>query len=164
MSLLEMEWEKQALEEAMEKCRKELGAQQKGWKSFPAIVKWKLQYENMMHRYQFLVLEGPSRMGKTVYARSLASDASKALEINCSAGTEPDLRAYRLSRHSVIIFDEISPIAVMKQRKLFQACAVPVQLGCSATNCHSKEVFLHRNMIFSPHKHVVFGFETSSPG
>ena len=31
---------------------------------------------------------------------------------------------------------------MVAQRKMFQACASAVQLGCSATNCYSYTVFL----------------------
>ena len=85
-----------------------------------------------------------SRLGKTVFARTLAPPGTDVLEINCAAGTEPDLRAYRLTRHGLLLFDEIRADVVAQQRKLFQACAAPIQLGCSATNCHSKMVFVHR--------------------
>ena len=43
-----------------------------------------------------------------------------------------------------MLFDEIRAGIVARQRKLFQACAAEVQLGCSATNCHSYTVFLFR--------------------
>ena len=42
----------------------------------------------------------------------------------------------------MILFDEIEATQVVAQRKMFQACASAVQLGCSATNCHSYTVFL----------------------
>ena len=100
------------------------------------------QFQEAKQRYKFLVLAGPSRLGKTVYARSLAPVGFDCLEINCSSGQEPDIRAYRLSRHGVILFDEVEATQVVAQRKMFQACASPVQLGCSATNCHSYTVFL----------------------
>ena len=74
----------------------------------------------------------------------MAPPGTEVLELNCAAGTEPDLRAYRLCRHGLILFDEISAAVVCKQRKLLQASAAPVQLGCSATNCHSYSVFAHR--------------------
>ena len=64
--------------------------------------------------------------------------------MNCASGAEPELRAYRLSKHDVILFDEIVASQVAEQRKLFQAQSAPVQLGCSATNCHSYGVFVWR--------------------
>ena len=60
---------------------------------------------------------------------------------------EPNLRAYRLRIHGLILFDEIVANQVAQQRKLFQAQSAPVQLGCSATNCHSYEVFVWRTKL-----------------
>ena len=102
------------------------------------------QFQTPLRRYKFLVLSGPSRVGKTVYAQSLCPDQLPTLEMNCAAGTEPDMRAYRLSKHGLLIFDEIEADAVASQRKLFQAQSVPVQLGCIAANSHSYEVFVWR--------------------
>ena len=64
--------------------------------------------------------------------------------MNCAGGEEPNLRAYRLRKHGLILFDEIVASQVAAQRKLFQAQSAPVQLGCSATNCYSYEVFVWR--------------------
>ena len=41
-------------------------------------------------------------------------------------------------------FGEICARIVAQQRKFSQECAAEVQLGCSATNCHSYTVFLFR--------------------
>ena len=68
----------------------------------------------------------------------------QVLEVNCASGAEPELRAYRLSNHDAILFDEIVASQVAQQRKLFQAQSAAVQLGCSATNCHSYNVFVWR--------------------
>ena len=65
------------------------------------------------------MLQRPSRLGKTVFARTLAPPGTEVLELNRAAGTEPELRAYRLTRHGLILFDEISAPVVCKQRKLF---------------------------------------------
>lgn len=117
----------------------------KRWKTFPEVQTRLEQYSTHAHRYKCLVLQRPSRLGKTVFARTLAPPGTEVLELNRAAGTEPELRAYRLTRHGLILFDEISAPVVCKQRKLFfQACAAPVQLGCSATNCHSYSVFVHK--------------------
>ena len=47
-------------------------------------------------------------------------------------------------KHGLILFDEVEAGQVTQQQKLFQAQAAPVQQGCSATNCHSYEVFVWR--------------------
>ena len=136
--------EEEAVQKAQAEAYRLLGAtlkQQKTYEEADAFVK---QFAAPAHRYKFLVLSGPSRVGKTAFARSLCTSGFETLEVNCASGAEPDLRAYRLSKHDLILFDEIQAQQVADQRKLFQAQSAPVQLGCSATNCHSYEVFVWR--------------------
>ena len=105
------------------------------------------QFDEPLHRYKFLVLSGPSRVGKTAFAKTLCEDGKEVLEVNCASGDEPNLRAYRLRLHGLILFDEIVAGQVAQQRKLFQAQSAPVQMGCSATNCHSYDVFVWRKRL-----------------
>ena len=44
--------------------------------------------------------------------------------------------------HKGILFDEATCSMVLAQKKLFQAPAVYVRLGCSTTNCHAYDVFV----------------------
>ena len=57
------------------------------------------------------------------------------------------MRAYRLSKHGLVLFDEIKADQVAAQRKLFQAGSSEVQMGCSATNCHSYPVYVWRKKL-----------------
>jgi hypothetical protein len=91
-------------------------------------------------RYKFLVLDGPSGLGKTQYAMSLCP--GRSLEVNMACAPEPDLREYRARDHDLILFDECGPQAAVRQKKLFQAPAAEVLLGASATNCHSYKVWV----------------------
>ena len=140
----EEELEKMAVAKAMSEADRELGGTLQRWKHLPETERFLAQFHKPLRRHSFLVLSGPSRLGKTVYARSLCPPNMAVLEINCAGGAEPDLRAYRLSKHGLILFDEIVAGQVERQRKLFQAQSAPVQLGCSATNCHSYTVFTWR--------------------
>ena len=119
-----------AAEAALRACRRK-------WRMIPAVSAWNAQYQDHLFRYLFLVLEGPSRLGKTQFAMSLVSDSSAIHVINCAAGQEPDLRHYKCGQHEGILFDEIDPAAVSRQRLLFQAGSNGVQLGCSNTNIFS---------------------------
>jgi hypothetical protein len=113
-------------------------------KTFPEVQDWLEQYEAIRPRYKFLVLTGASGLGKTMFARTLAAPKKQTLELNCASDNEPDLRAYSLSDHDVVIFDEISAHAILKQKKLFQCSNSIIELGCSTTNCHAYTVLVHR--------------------
>ena len=100
------------------------------------------QFDSIRPRYKFLVLEGRSRTGKTCYAKHITGNPAEILEVNCAAGTEPDLRNLDPALHKGILFDEAMPEMVLSQRRLFQSPPCTVDLGCSATNCHKYEVFV----------------------
>ena len=143
----ELELEKDAVKEAIEQAQILLTRQMKKQKFYEKVADFMSQFDVAQHRYKFLVLSGPSRVGKTAFARSLCDAGKETLEINCASGMEPNLRAYRLRLHGLILFDEIVAEQVAQQRKLFQAQSAPVQLGCSATNCHSYDVFVWRTKL-----------------
>ena len=143
----DMELEREAIVRAQAEANRALGAIEKPVKSYPKVTAFLNQFKVARHRYKFLVLSGPSRVGKTAFARTLCDTGYETLEVNCAGGSEPDLRADRLSKHGLILFDEIQADQVAAQRKLFQAGNCDVQLGCSATNCHSYPVFLWRKKL-----------------
>lgn len=107
------------------------------------VLEWQRQFDQLLWRYRYLVLEGPTRMGKTAFAMNLCPSGLDVLEINCASGDEPDLRGYRYGLHGLLLFDEISPAQVARQRKLFQGSNAEVQLGCSSTNIYSYCVYVH---------------------
>ena len=114
------------------------------FKRYDVVDAWMSQYAFVCRRYKFLVLQGPSKVGKTLFARNLSTPCFETLEVNCASGDEPDLRAYRLSKHGLVLFDEIVPHQVVSQRKVFQCQSAKVQMGCSATNMYSYEVYVWR--------------------
>jgi hypothetical protein len=144
LDLHEAELEKVAVQTATLEAAQVLSSRLRPQKIFPEADAFCKQFETPEMRYKFLVLSGPSKVGKTAFARTLCERGLDTLEVNCASGAEPDLRAYRLSKHGLILFDEIEAQQVAAQRKLFQAQAAAVQLGCSATNCHSYDVFVWR--------------------
>ena len=141
------EMEKQAVKEGVAEAERLLGGSLKEQKQYPKVQAFLNQFKKPRHRYRFLVLAGPSRVGKIAFARSLCGPGMETLEVNCGSGAEPDLKAYRFRRHEVILFDEIEAEQVANQRKLFQAQSSPVQMACSATNCFSYEVFVWRKKL-----------------
>ena len=142
--VLERAMEEDAMGSAEAAADRELSSTARSFRRFAPVDAWMRGFDECAMRYSFLVLDGPSKMGKSQFAKSLARPCSKCLEINCASGAEPDLRAYSRLQHSCILFDEVMPATVLAQRKLFQACHSRVQLGCSSTNCHCYTVYLHR--------------------
>ena len=113
------------------------------FKVIPAVVDWQRAFEDVSPRYPFLVLDGPSRTGKTQFAKSLAP-LDEVYEVNMACAPEADLRTYDPLVHTVIVYDECSPEQVIRQKKPFQAGASSVLLGASGTNCHAYHVWVHR--------------------
>ena len=94
-------------------------------------------------RQPFLVIEGPSRLGKTMYAKNLVGE-QYTLELNCTCCPEPDMREFNPLIHKLVLFDEATPQMVLRQKKLFQCPQNEVSLGASSTNCHAYSVWVHR--------------------
>ena len=145
LSLSEKELERQTVQSARVDALTSLMSTNKPFKTFADVENWKAQYAQVQWRYKFLVLVGPSRTGKTQFARSLGEPAASLIyEVNCSSGQEPDMRAFVWSKHKLVLFDESHPKMVTQQRLLFQAGTQDITLGTSATNCHSYTVYCHQ--------------------
>jgi len=142
IDVLDLELKRKEVQQAALDAQQRFQLQRRTFKSVAAVLKWMQTFELWQPRYRFLVLEGPSGLGKTQYAMSLMDGAT--LELNCASCVEPNLKGFVFGRHTAVLFDEASVDMVLRQRKLFQASAAEVQLGSSATNVHSYSVFLHR--------------------
>ena len=153
LDLHEAQLEEEAVKEAMQEAQRLLENTLRPQKTYREVEIFMNQFEQAQHRYKFLVLSGPSRVGKTAFAKSLCDPGLETLEVNCASGAEPELRAYRLRKHGLILFDEICAAQVACQRKLVQAQSAPVQLGCSATNCHSYDIFVWRKKLVLASNH-----------
>ena len=95
-----------------------------------------------MPRYQFLVLQGASRTGKSTLARSLGGTPFTQTVQSASA---PDLRGYNPATHGYIIFDNVNDMQfVLDYRALFQSNNDIHTLGDSKTGCYSYDVWLWR--------------------
>lgn len=125
------------------------------------------QYHVFSDRRKFLVLTGPSGMGKTEYILSLAKAESiiagirerylryrqqwhqpdrcpfppgKALmEVAGSRGLDqlPDVRELSPLKHARLFIDEGTPQMALKHRRLFKGNSGFAPTGLSATNCHA---------------------------
>ena len=144
LDMVDREMDHARVLEAQRSALEQLATARKPWRSIEAVEAWDACYGELKERYEFLVLDGPSRMGKTAFGRSKCPVGQEVLEINCAAGGEPDLRSYKYGQHGLILCDEIEAEAVAGQRKLFQGGTAIVQLGTSPTNIHVYTVFVHR--------------------
>ena len=147
LDMMDMELEREAIRKAQAEANRALGAMQKPFKSFPEVTAFIDQFKVALHRYKFLVICGPPRLGKTTFAHTLCDTGYGTLEINCAGGTEPDMRAYRLSEHGLVLFDEIQAHQVAAQRLLFQSSDYDVRLGRKAANNHHYSISLWRKKL-----------------
>jgi hypothetical protein len=116
-------------------------APRRAWRSYRVIMDWIQQYDCVLDRYRFLVIDGPSQMGKTQYVRGLC-DPGELLEVDMSGDAPMCLRDYSPTRHTTILFDDASPLSVIRSKKLFQAGDSPVAVQTPSTNCHAHTVYV----------------------
>ena len=100
----------------------------------------------MLHR-KFLVLDGPSRLGKALFTYSLCKDVSQTLETNCSRCREPNLKGFDPATYRCILFDEAKAAMVVEHKGLFQGRNTWVDMATSGTNCYSYKVWTHGTML-----------------
>ena len=125
-----------------------IAASNLAFKKFPAIEVWKTEAQRpYQRRKKFLVLEGPTLLGKMEYVRSLFG-FERTLEFNCvNCGNYPSLRGHDLDLHDCVLFDEGTMGMVLSNRKLFQAPASWVDFGHSPTGRDVYRVFLGDSVI-----------------
>ena len=92
-------------------------------------------------RKRCLVLQGPSRTGKTEFVRGLFALGS-VLELNCAGVKDICLDSFDCLRHRAILWDEASASLVSNNRKIFQHPLCTVDLGHSPTGSHVRRYFL----------------------
>ena len=126
--------------------QRQLAEQSKPFVTIEAIERWKEEHKLVKPRYKFLVLVGPSGLGKTQFAKSLVGKG-RALELNMAAAPEPDLKEFNPNLHDLILFDECPAKVILRQTKLFQAPAVKVALAASVTACYSYSVWVHQKLL-----------------
>ena len=104
------------------------------FKSYPEVDTFLEQYKFEADRYKFLVITGPSRYGKTSFAKSLFKNP---FIHPCAI----DWYSYDDEEHDAIIFDDVFKIEdyIAKNMLMYQASG-PVAVNTSQTNCHSFHV------------------------
>ena len=80
-----------------------------------------MSFDEVEERYKMLVLHGPSRTGKSRFARSLFG-LGRTLVVDVQHAEHPDLRGYRRHEHLAVLLDEVaSPQFIVSNKKLLQA-------------------------------------------
>ena len=111
--------------------------------SFPMIESWmRRNMQPHMRRKQFLVVEGPSGVGKTEYLRSLVGP-EEVLELNADGMRTPFLGNFDAAVHKVVFWDECLVQLVLDSRKLFQCPPAWITLGLSPTGRDAYRVWLN---------------------
>ena len=117
------------------------------WRQLPKVAEFERQFDSGVcrKRRKVLVLDGPSRLGKSDFAMSLVPEDS-AVELNCSnCHEEPPLQGfYRPLEHDLILFDEMKAELMIRNKRLFQAPAKLVAMGTSKTNCYTYRAWVFR--------------------
>jgi hypothetical protein len=128
------------------------------------------QFERFAGRRKFLVLTGPSGLGKTDYVRSLVADETirrriadstsrrsdqpddsippahgggvELLEVSShgSGETLPDVKDLSPLKFGWLLVDEVTPQLVINNRRLFQGKSGWTNISASATNVYARRV------------------------
>ena len=128
--------EAEELTEALLKLNLSMG----GFREIHEVEAWKKTLMTIKHRYRFLVLVGPSGLGKTEYVKSL-SGPDKTFECDCSATQTPDMKGFDRRLHRTVLFDEAGPALILGHKKLFQAHISGAVLGQTTTGAFSYKVW-----------------------
>ena len=121
-------------------------AERRPFKKIKPVQKLVEDLDVPRERRKFLVLDGPSRLGKTQYAMSLFGREA-SLEVNAADEPQPSLQHFDFKRHRLVLLDEASPEMVLRNRKVFQAPNAVLELGQSKTNCHSYQCYLNSALL-----------------
>lgn len=139
------------VQELKRKARDELAALARPCKRIKAVDDLFLcQFARPMLRRKFLVLDGRSGLGKTEYVKQLripGKEQQGVLELTCQGNTMPNLSKFSPLEHSVLFFDECSPLLVASHRKLFQGVDCEIELGASTTGMFRYYVWTHATAI-----------------
>ena len=114
------------------------------------VALWQLQYSRegpfslwgVASRFKFLVLTGPSSLGKTQFAKKLFGEHA-TLTVGCQNVSIPFLKDFIRGKHKAIIFDEISSPCIHNNKAIFQANNDIVLLGQTPSAEYIYRVFLY---------------------
>ena len=95
-----------------------------------------------LDRHKVLVLDGPSRYGKTTFCKQLVQVDAEYLELNCQGLEAPPNLRLITSETKLINFDEASLRWCLQHKKMLQGPEASLTMADSATGCHAYQVDL----------------------
>ena len=117
-------------------------AQLRTFPRYPVVDAWLSEVtQPLQPRKRCLVLQGPSRTGKTEFVRRLFP-LGAVLELNCANLKDICLDGFDCLLHRVILWDEAAASLVSTNRKVFQHPLCTVDLGHSPTGSHVRRYYL----------------------
>ena len=129
-----------------------LASLQAPWITPPLVNEWRQQYRvdasgamvnwGVLARFKFLVLHGPSRTGKTSFAKALWGPEDTYF-VPCQGVDEPNMLDFDRNKHRAVVFDECSSSVVLRSKALFQANNDFQKLGQSQCNQHCYTVWMY---------------------
>jgi len=146
LDILEKERQKNSVSEVIASRDDQIAETRNDFREIEIVSSWVRELSAPRDRRKFLVLDGPSRMGKTAFACSLVARGG-TLEVNCAGVSDPPLRAFSRGKHRLILFDEASTDMVLRNRRLFQSPNTGVTVGSSPTNALAYEVYLNDTLL-----------------
>lgn len=138
-----LKWER-ARAQAAQKQVLEALIQWKPNKELVVVMQWVEMHRTKFGtatRFPFLVLNGPSRFGKTSYAKNLFGP-DVTLVLSCQGALHPALDRLE-PHHRCVVCDEANHEMVCRNKQVFQAGLDQVQLGQSQCNQHAYSVFMY---------------------
>ena len=147
MEYLEQQLQRTVIDLTIEAINKKVQGEQKPFRQIPGWDEFRKEHEEYANRYDFFVLEGESKTGKSSWIYWALGDPSRVYYTNCANCDEPDLRKFSWLNHKIILLDEAHPKMIVGQRLLFQCPPTYVKLGQSDTNCYSYDAFVSGTML-----------------
>jgi len=100
-----------AMEEESARISESLAAMRGKPREYAVVEAWKAQYTQKKPRYDFLVIRGASKVGKTTFCRSIFSNPCIT---RVGGATEPNLRRFVRGVHDCIVLDQIHESAFIR--------------------------------------------------
>lgn len=111
----------------------------------PEVLNWMQSFQEQWGkstRFPFLVLDGPSQFGKTMFAKSLFGP-ERTLVLSCQGVAQPNVKGFDRGKHAAIVMDEADHLMVFNNKQLFQSGLDAIMLAQSTCQGHAYSVWLY---------------------